>query len=70
MFGTEQHCLKYFTAWNPGRRWEVAPGQQRVGMFPNLFDAAVKTDTYEIPDYASTFNLVVKLMALDESNSP
>ena len=26
MFGTERQCLKYFTAWDPGHRIEVAPG--------------------------------------------
>ncbi len=36
-------------------------------MFPNLFAAAVETDQYEILDYKTTFNLVIKLIALDEA---
>ena len=67
IFGTKQQCLKYFAAWDPRRRWEVAPSQWRAGMFPNLFAAAVETDQYEILDYKTTFNLVIKLIALDEA---
>lgn len=53
MFGTEKQCLKYFTVWDPAYRFEVSPGKFR-SIFPNLFDKAVKTDTYDIDDYKST----------------
>ena len=42
MFGTEKQCLKYFTAWDPDHRIEVAPGQYEA-LFGDLFDKAVKT---------------------------
>ena len=53
LFGTEKQCLKYFTAWDPAYRIEIAPGKFK-SMFPNLFDEAVKTDRSEINDYKST----------------
>ena len=45
MFGTEKQCLKYFTAWDPDHRIEVAPGQYEA-LFGDLFDKAVKTIAY------------------------
>ena len=65
IFGTEKHCLKYFTAWDPKRRIEVSPGKFRA-IFPTLFDKAVRTDRHEIIDYESTFGLVEKLIEASE----
>ena len=61
MFGTEQQCLKYFTAWDPDQPIEVAPGQYRA-LFANLFDKAVKTTAYAISDYRTTPDLARRLM--------
>ena len=66
LFGTEKQCLKYYSAWAPARRIEVAPGK-KVSIFPNLFGRAVRTDNYEISDFESTFNLVNKLIVLNDS---
>ena len=65
IFGTENHCLKYFTAWDPKSRIEVSPGKFRA-IFPTLFDKAISTDTHEIIDYESTFGLVEKLFEASE----
>ena len=65
IFGTEKQCLNYFTAWDPNRRIEIAPGRFRA-MFPTLFNKAVRTDRYEITDYATTFGLVEKLISACE----
>ena len=54
-FGTELDCRKYFEAWRPER-----------GMFPNLFRCAREADQYEINNYETTFNLVMKLIAANE----
>ena len=59
-FGTEKQCLKYFTAWDPGRPQPL---------FPTLFDKAVKTDTYEITDYDSTWELTMKLLEASKAIS-
>ena len=56
MFGTENQCLKYFEAWNPDRKIEVAPGKFEQ-MFPGLFERAVRTDDYEITEYKSTWDV-------------
>ena len=66
LFGTEQQCLKYFSVWDPGYRMEVAPGKYE-SMFAILFDKAVRTDTYEIADYKSTWGLVEKLIEASET---
>ena len=61
MFGTEKQCLKYFTAWDPDHRIEVAPGQYEA-LFGDLFDKAVKTIAYAITDFRTTPELVTRLM--------
>ena len=66
MFGTENQCLKYFEAWNPNRRIEVAPDKFER-MFPGLFERAVTTDEYQITEYKSTWDLVGKLIEASES---
>ena len=68
MFGTRKQCLKYFSVWDPAYRIEVSPGRH-VAMFSKLFDKAVKTEQYEIVDFESTFNLVNKLIAIQDSPS-
>ena len=66
MFGTENQCLKYFTAWDPTYRIEVTPGKFK-SIFPGLFDKALRTDKYEITDYKSTWDLTEKLFKASES---
>ena len=66
LFGTEKQCLKYFSVWDPAYRIEVTPGKY-VAIFPNLFSKAVKTDRYEISNFEHTFNLVNKLIALNDA---
>ena len=61
MFGTEKECLRYFTAWDPDHRIEVAPGQFRA-LFADLFDKAVRTIAYPITDYRTTPDLAARLM--------
>lgn len=61
MFGTERECLKYFVAWDPDHRIEVAPGQFRTP-FADLFDKAVRTIVYPITDYRTTPDLAMRLM--------
>lgn len=53
IFGTENHCRKYFDVW----------GQ----IFPRLFRRAVEADGHEISDFRSTFNLVNTLIEHDEA---
>ena len=60
MFGTERQCRKYFTAWDPDHRIEVAPGQYRAP-FGDLFDKAVTTTAYAISDYRTTPDLAARL---------
>ena len=69
MFGTERQCLKYFTAWDPGHRIEVAPGQFRA-LFADLFDQAVKTTAYAIRDYRTTPDLAARLTEASGAGSP
>ena len=69
MFGTEHQCLKYFEAWKPDRKIEVAPGKFEQ-MFPGLFERAVRTDDYEITEYKSTWDLVGRLIEASESGGP
>ena len=57
MFGTERQCLKYFTAWDPDHRIEVAP-EQFQALFADLFDKAVKTTAYAISDNARAGRLL------------
>ena len=66
LFGTEKQCLKYFSVWDPAYRIEVTLGKY-VAIFPNLFSKAVKTDRYEISNFEHTFNLVNKLIALNDA---
>ena len=66
LFGTEKQCLKYFSVWDPAYRIEVTSGKH-VAIFPNLFSKAVKTDRYEISNFEHTFNLVNKLIALNDA---
>lgn len=62
-FGTEKQCRKYFVAWNPkGHQYNP------VAIFPDLFDKAIETDSYEITDYESTWDLVMKL--IDAQDNP
>ncbi len=49
IFGTEKQCMKYYSAW--------------IEVFPLLFDKGIETDSHEISDYRSTFNLVNKLIS-------
>ncbi len=65
-FGTEKQCLKYFNAWDPAYRIEIAPGRFKA-IFPDLFDKAVKTDKFDIADYESTWDLTMKLLKASES---
>jgi hypothetical protein len=44
IFGTEQHCKKYFNAWSK--------------IFPKLFDGGEFLSSYGIDDFTSTFDLV------------
>ena len=66
LFGTEAQCLKYFRVWDPGYKFEVAPGKFK-SMFSNLFDKAVKTDDFKIIDFESTWNLTDKLIKVSEA---
>ncbi|WP_211828654.1 hypothetical protein [Kistimonas asteriae] len=52
LFGTEKFCRRYYTAW--------------INVFPHLFDSAVETDTHEIIEYESTFDLVTKLIDIHD----
>ena len=69
MFGTEQQCRKYFTAWNPDHRIEVAPGQYQA-LFGDLFDQAVKTTAYALSDYRTTPDLAARLMETSGTGPP
>ena len=66
MFGTEKQCLKYWSVWRPEYRIEISPDQYKA-MFSNLFDKSVITNNYEISDFESTFNLVNKLIAVEDA---
>lgn len=50
--GTEKQCRKYFDAW--------------INVFPLLFDKRVEFNNYQIENYESTFNLVVKLCEIHD----
>lgn len=52
IFGTEKHCRKYYSVW--------------VNIFPHLFDKGIETESYEISDFKSTFNLVNKLIEIHD----
>ena len=69
MFGTERECLKYFTAWDPDHRIEVAPGQFQAP-FADLFDEAVKTTAYAISDYRTTPDLMARLTEASGTAGP
>ena len=66
LFGTEKQCLKYFTAWDPAYRIEVAPRKFK-SIFPGLFDKAVKTDKFEITEFEITWNLTEKLFEASDA---
>ena len=53
LFGTEKQCRPYFSAW--------------AQIFPLLFSPAVEADSFEIVDYKSTFNLVIKLIGASDA---
>ena len=69
MFGTERQCLKYFAAWDPGHRIEVAPGQFRA-LFADLFEQAVKTTAYAFSNYRTTPDLVARLLEASGAGPP
>lgn len=48
IFGTEKQCTKYYAAW--------------IEVFPLLFDKGIETDSHQVSDYKSTFDLVNKLI--------
>lgn len=52
LFGTENHCTKYYTAWKQ--------------LFKRLFHEVYKTEGYPIRRYQSTFNLVMLLIQADD----
>lgn len=52
MFGTERQCLKYFTAWR--------------SIFRSLFAKVRRTKNYDIEDYTTTENLVMRLIDADD----
>ena len=54
MFGTENQCLKYWSVW--------------AEIFPSVFSRAVRTDSHEISDYKTTFNLVNRLIDVEEDH--
>ena len=56
LFGTEMFCRKYFDAWNP---------KQKV--FPSLFYEAVEMENWEIQNFKSTFNLVMRLIEAQDN---
>jgi len=49
IFGTEKHCVKYYSAWKE--------------IFPLIFHKASITDGRQIDQFESTFNLVNILIA-------
>ena len=57
MFGTELQCRKYFDAWNPTNEFAI---------FPDLFGHAVELDGYAIPNFSSTDELVMRLIAAQD----
>ena len=52
IFGTEKQCLKYYSVW--------------VRIFPTLFGRGLRTDRFEISDFEHTFNLVNKLIVIND----
>ncbi|MXZ27340.1 MAG: hypothetical protein F4222_07870 [Gammaproteobacteria bacterium] len=52
IFGTEKHCLKYYTVWSD--------------IFSSLFSRSFDTSSYTIDDFNSTFNLVMRLIDASE----
>ena len=69
MFGTERQCRKYFAAWDPDLRIEVAPGQFRAPS-ADLFDQAVTTTAYAFSDYVTTPDLARRLMVASGTAPP
>lgn len=57
IFGTEKQCRKYFWAWDPNKG----------NVFPHLFSRAREARRCEITDYRTTFNLVNKLIAVEDA---
>ena len=58
MFGTEIQCLKYFRAWDPYRYQPI---------FPDLFDRSIVTHRYEITDFETTDELVMRLIEAQDA---
>lgn len=52
LFGSEKFCRKYFDAWSE--------------IFPHIFHSSSEVTEYEIGEYLTTFNLVNKLILLNE----
>ena len=52
LFGTQKQCIKYYSAWKD--------------IFPSLFRKSMETSEHEIFDFKGTFNLVNKLIELDD----
>ena len=66
IFGTEIQCRKFFEAWRPDRHFEVQPGQWIARGFPHLFDEARITQSHDIRDFETTFDLVNILVSAEE----
>ncbi|MDE0485524.1 MAG: hypothetical protein OXM00_10895 [Paracoccaceae bacterium] len=52
IFGTEKHCLKYFSVW--------------ADLFPKLLSEGIRTEAHEIANFKTTFDLVNKLIEANE----
>lgn len=48
IFGTEAQCRKYFTPWST--------------LFPEIFEKAIESTSYELEDYNETRDLVLHLL--------
>ena len=53
IFGTEKHCIKYYTGWKQN--------------FPTLFSEAKQTDVYKIVNFETTFDLVSKFIDAEDA---
>ncbi len=60
IFGTEKYCRKYYSAWSR--------------IFPYIFNKAIEVSEYDILNFETTFNLVIKLIEandpLEKANNP
>ncbi|MCY3824303.1 MAG: hypothetical protein OXG62_10595 [Nitrospinae bacterium] len=66
-FGTKKQCQKYFDAWNPLRGYDAKNDEYFKPIFPELFDKAVITEEFEVSDFKSTPNLVMKLIKAQDA---